>query len=234
MTEVKMEKEAMEVKPPYVSSSAIGEFFAKIKKINSPKDRITASTLKEWGISQGQEPALLSALRFLGLIDSKGYATEDFKKLQTVGETFKKSLEEVIKKSYSDFFALYKDLSKVTYNELTSFFTKYSVASRQKMVKVFGDLCIEAGLDSEAFKAFRKSQPRQESSNQIGTNKSSPDRLRKPPRDERPPTGAKFFEYNLGDIYFRGPRPEDVGDSKEIQRFLKSFNAVYEELLKGK
>ncbi len=232
MTEVGAKGENVAVKPPYVSSSAIKEFFGKIERINAPKDPITVSTLKEWGISQGQEPALLSALRFLGLIDSKGYATEDFKELQTIGEPFKKSLEGVVKRAYSDFFTLYKDISKVTYNELAAFFTKYSVASRQKMVKVFSDLCMEAGLESEAFKTLRKSQPRQESVNRISTSKNSDNQLRKSLRNERAPVGAKFFEYNLGDVYFRGPRPEDVTDSKQILRILNSIKAVYDELLK--
>jgi len=140
--------------PPYVSVWILDGFFKKVKSVNIP-DKLTVMTLKGWGVAEKQEHPLLSALRFLGLVDDEGTPLPNFQRIQVIGEEFKSNLKEIIEESYSDLFKELK-VEQSSYQDFLNFFgVHYSQASKSKMTKAFGHLSNLAGLEYPAFKKIR-------------------------------------------------------------------------------
>jgi hypothetical protein len=142
-------------KPPYISGWILDQFFKKVRTVNIP-DKLTVMTLKGWGVAENQEHPLLSALRFLGLIDDDGTPLPNFRKTQVEGEEFKSNLKQIIEESYPDLFKELK-VDQASYQDFLNFFgVHYSQASKSKMVKAFGHLCNSAGLEYPAFEKIRR------------------------------------------------------------------------------
>ncbi len=148
-------------KPPYTAIAVMDGFFDKIKKINPPTDPITINTFKSWAIAENQEHSLLSALKFLGAIDSEGKPTEDFAKLQLTGESLHRELKRIIEAAYTEFFKVYnyESLGSLSRDEIIAFFQQHSNASKKKMATVFGYLCDLAGMPNQAFSKRGKIRP---------------------------------------------------------------------------
>lgn len=63
--------------PPYVAFKTLDEFLQRVRREDVPA-KIHAGLLKRWGIAAGNESALITALKALGLIDTNGRPTEAF------------------------------------------------------------------------------------------------------------------------------------------------------------
>jgi hypothetical protein len=143
-----------EVNPPYISQNVWHPFFKKMQTVKKP-DHLTIAELKEYGLAGGQGPALQSAIKFLGLVDSQGRTTEKFKLIQVAGEQFKKNLSVILDEAYADLFSKHP-LVHASYEDLQNYFAqKYSPASAKKMAKSFAVLCQLASIDSPAFDKMR-------------------------------------------------------------------------------
>jgi hypothetical protein len=134
---------------PYVTISVLSSFLDRIRRIATPP-KITSSSLQETGISSFDSLALLSALRFLNLIDDQGVPTPEFRSLQTSGDEFKANLERVVRNAYSDLFS-WQDPAVDDREHIRNFFARsYSPATAEKATAVFYDLCAEASIATKA------------------------------------------------------------------------------------
>ena len=92
-----------EAKPPYRRSVWYDRIFRLIHQRTI--ERISLEFIELNIVSARSEAyKLRNGLRFLGLIDRKGYPTPKLEKLRVTGQDFKKNLEEVIREAYSDLF----------------------------------------------------------------------------------------------------------------------------------
>lgn len=140
--------------PPYIATNLWKEFFKRMQIVKRPSE-LNADELKEYGIAKGQEAALISGLKFLGLLDSTGKTKEEFKTIQVTGEQFKENLGHLLTVAYGDLLTKHP-LDHATYEGIKNYFAeKYSVASATKMAKSFAALCQQAGWDSPAFSKMR-------------------------------------------------------------------------------
>lgn len=141
---------------PYVPASALSEFFDHIRYVQTPK-KVDSNLVLDYGISKSQAFALISTLKFLGLTDDNGIPTPAFRALQTGGEEFQKTLNEIMKTAYSDLFSRL-DVSRDSRDKIVNFFARnYSPATAERATALFLDLCGEAGIETAAKPRQRKS-----------------------------------------------------------------------------
>ncbi|MDE1860305.1 MAG: DUF5343 domain-containing protein, partial [Candidatus Micrarchaeota archaeon] len=88
--------------------------------------RIDKSTLRIYGIGKGYEDKVLSALRWLDLIDDKGEVTEKLKGLRVVGEEFRVRLQKVATDAYADLIAVTPPESSTREKLVNYFINKHS------------------------------------------------------------------------------------------------------------
>lgn len=130
---------------PYVSATALSQFFDHIRYVTTPK-KVDAGLLLDYGISKGNVFALVSALKFLGLIDNGGKPTPAFGSLQVMGEEFVSNLREVVNTAYDDLFARL-DVSRDSREHIRNYFARnYSPSQSDKATILFLDLCKEANI----------------------------------------------------------------------------------------
>lgn len=133
---------------PYVPVTTLRTFLERIRWVTTPK-KVNKKLLDDYGISKPNQSALLSALKFLGLIENDGSPTSDFRRLQSSGGEFRSSLEDVVRRSYSDLFVRF-DVSRDDRESVANYFaTHYSPATAKKATILFLDLCREIGIFAE-------------------------------------------------------------------------------------
>ncbi len=136
---------------PYVPVTTFRTFLERIRWVTTPK-KVDKKLLDDYGIPPKNQSALLSALKFLGLIDDNGTPTSDFRRLQSSGTEFRNGLEEIVRKSYANllvrFDALRGDRERVS----NYFATNYSPATAKKATILFFELCREIGILAEGRK----------------------------------------------------------------------------------
>jgi hypothetical protein len=144
MNEIKQE---LKRKPPYVAASTLWEFLNKLKNVNAPP-HLDAKELEEYGIPKHWAYHLLSALKFLNLVEKNGKTTASLQSLQMKGEEFKRNLEEVVRNAYKELFEKINPDSETRTN-ITNFFMKHygiSPSGAEKATTLFLDLCSQAGI----------------------------------------------------------------------------------------
>jgi hypothetical protein len=111
MSDFKVEKTSVKVKPPFGSVPWYSEFLNLAKRIKI--DKVDVQYLRNHEISsKGNESKVVNGLKFLGLINEDGTATEKMKGLGFEGEEFQKHLENIIREAYAVLFDTVKDLEK--------------------------------------------------------------------------------------------------------------------------
>lgn len=172
-------------RPPYAPAEALVRFLRRIPDARVPHE-ITAEYLaaQDLGAGSGNERHLVSALRFLGLIDQRGRPSEAFREL-TVPARQQEVLRRLLPQAYAPIFAA-GPIEGLTRDEAESRFTAaYGVAGqiREKAIRCFAALCELADVRL-APDFLRRRQPR-------------PTRMRPRaaastvPRRARPPTAAE-------------------------------------------
>lgn len=134
-------------KPPYVAAGTLWEFFNKLKFVAVPS-HLDARELEEYGIPKHWSYHLLSALKFLNLVEKNGKTTPALQSLQMRGEEFKSNLEEVVRNGYAELFAKVDPARDSRVNIINFFMKHYSVSpsGAEKATTLFLDLCGEAGI----------------------------------------------------------------------------------------
>lgn len=130
---------------PYVAVKAINAFFERIRYVSTP-DKVNVGLLLDYGIPKGNVFALVSAIKFLGLVDDEGVPTSAFKSLQVTGEEFVTNLQSVIKDSYADLFSKL-DISRDSREHIRNYFARnYSPAKSGDATSLFLALCRQARI----------------------------------------------------------------------------------------
>jgi len=134
-------------KPPYVAAGTLWEFFNKLKFVATPS-HLDAIELQEYGIPKHWAYHLLSALKFLNLVEKNGKTTPALNSLQMRGDEFQHNLEEVVRNAYAELF-IKVDPARDSHANIVNFFMKHygtSPSGAEKATSLFLDLCAEAGI----------------------------------------------------------------------------------------
>ena len=83
MPETKPSETKQRTMPPYLSVGKLGQLFGLISTRNFSE--LQPSELTHYGYGESDTYVAVTALRFLGLLDSKNQAHEDMKKLHKIG-----------------------------------------------------------------------------------------------------------------------------------------------------
>lgn len=127
--------------PTVLKTGALKDIFGKIKSTGTPS-AFTTKHLRSLGFTSSNDVAILSALKFIGFIDSSGKPTEKY--INYKGKEGSQILAGGIKIGYSELFDLYPDAEKKDDESLMYFFatkTEVSESSRKIMVGTFRALC---------------------------------------------------------------------------------------------
>jgi len=135
--------------PPQGSVKSYAEFLKLLEKRHVPK--VDVSFLKDHKIASGNEYKLIAGLKFLGLIDKDGNATEDLNNLCVVGEKRKENLAKVVRRAYSLLFDevklnLEKADPETLINTFKTDFNMGSITTARRAAQVFVFLAQEAGI----------------------------------------------------------------------------------------
>jgi hypothetical protein len=87
--------------PPYVAFKTLEEFLQRARREEVPAT-VHAGLLKRWGIAAGNESALITSLKALGLIDSSGCPTETFHEVRLSAPRRLKALQRAAEHAYPD------------------------------------------------------------------------------------------------------------------------------------
>lgn len=87
---------------PYAPISALREFFERIRNVGVPA-RVDRRFLQKLNVANSNEWALLSALKFLGIVDEQGAPTHAYRLLQT-SDRFEDTLKHLVEKAYEPLF----------------------------------------------------------------------------------------------------------------------------------
>src|SRR2546422_3718151 len=134
--------------PPYVPYGTFREFIRDLVKNpgHTIPRRLDASMIPS--VSGAIKSQIIGALRYLGLIDRTGYATEKLTKMaRAEGPEFKKALYEALTASYSTLFADL-DVTKATPREIREKLAKSGATGEtlRKCIAFFVAASKEAGL----------------------------------------------------------------------------------------
>lgn len=160
----KRAEELQKYKAPYIPPAWIEKFFdlnqrQKIDKIDTEFVGLNI-------MGSGHESKIISALRFLGLIDEDGNATPKLASLRVVGDDFKKNLKTIVADGYHDLIStVVLDIAKP--ENLINFFVQrydYSQASARGALRLFVWLASQADitLSEEVRDLAMKPSPRTE------------------------------------------------------------------------
>lgn len=149
-------------KPPYVAAGTLWEFLNKLKFVSAPP-HLDARELEEYGIPKHWAYHLLSALKFLNLVEKNGKTTPALNSLQMRGDDFEHNLQDVVRNAYADLFTKV-DPARDSRANIMNFFMKHygtSPTGAEKATTLFLDLCGEAGIPTlkEALSTVAKTRP---------------------------------------------------------------------------
>ncbi len=131
---------------PDARLKSINEFWDLLKnEINWKPNCIDKNTFKTLGIAKSKEGNTIYALEFLGIINQNGIPTDEFQGLRN---NFQKTLEKLVRKSYSEVFETIP-ASRMNQATLVKFFVvrKYSEDTAEYQAKLFVKLCQDANID---------------------------------------------------------------------------------------
>jgi hypothetical protein len=221
---------------PYVSAASLSSFFDHVRWVSTPK-KVDQGLLLDYGLPKGSVGALLSALKFFGLVEGDGTPTPAFKMIQTGGDEFRKNLEQIVKRSYGDLFSRL-DPSRDSREKIRNYFARnFSPAISNKATILFLDLAKEAGIpvaeeppiEGRVQRVSRvPRKPKRQPSEQ-----SLPQEA---PKFEHKPPIATLSDEDLQRMYIKrlieGLAPPDTGgkDAEAIEADAKLYNAQLERI----
>ena len=145
--------------PTVLKTGALKDVFSKIKTTGTP-EAFTAKHLKLLGFTSSNDVPILSALKFVGFVDSSGKPTDKYTSYK--GKFGPQILAGGIKNGYSELFALYPDADGKDDDSLMHFFatnTNVGESSRKVMISTFKALCSLADFKSSGLETKENSAP---------------------------------------------------------------------------
>jgi hypothetical protein len=132
---------------PYAPISALRRFFERIRDRAVP-EHVDQRFLQRLNVASNNEYALLSALKFLGVVDERGRPTHAYRQLQRTDQ-FEHTLRHLVETAYRPVF----DAGAETWqwDDLVNFFRVSSSASQAKnAARFFRAVSALAGMGSSA------------------------------------------------------------------------------------
>jgi hypothetical protein len=131
---------------PYAPISSLERFFARIRDRQVP-DVVDHTFLEKLNVASNNEYALLSALKFLGVVDDRGKPTHAYRLLQTT-DRFEATLRHLVETAYKPVFDA--GAHDWAVEDLVNFFRVSSSASQAKnAARFFLAVCRLAKVASE-------------------------------------------------------------------------------------
>lgn len=131
-------------KAPYAPVSALEEFFDKIKNVSVPA-RVDQRFLQKLNIAANNEWSLLSALKFLGVIDQQGVPTPAYRRLLSKDQ-FEDTLRHLVESAYAS--VLEMGGLGMSMDDLANYFRVASSPSQAKnAARFFRAVARMAGLE---------------------------------------------------------------------------------------
>jgi hypothetical protein len=229
--------------PPYGNLRWYADFFDTCERIKVEK--VDAQFIKSYAITpNGVEYKIINGLRFLGLINPDGTATESMKSLGVVGEAFQKNLGGIVRESYKDLFDTIKDFQNAKSDDIINFLrAEYNMAPSMadESARIFVFLAQKAGIAlsqdiisrfgvSEGGKSSAKAQKkREEPKGKITKIKESYAEDRKPPEGKYIilPDDMIRIEYQNKVLMFlpKGNKQNRQAAAKLARQFIDTYEA---------
>jgi hypothetical protein len=128
---------------PYAPISALEKFFQRIRDRGVPES-VDHSFLRKLNVASNNEYALLSALKFLGIVDDRGLPTHAYRLLQS-SDGFRDTLRHLVETAYKPVFDA--GANNWPARELVDFFRVSSSPSQSKnAARFFLAACRLAGI----------------------------------------------------------------------------------------
>jgi hypothetical protein len=143
-------------KAPYAPVSAFQEFLLKIRNVGVPP-RVDQRFLQKHSIAAGNEWALLSALKFLGIIGSQGEPTPAYRRLLSSAES-EDTLRHLIESAYAPLFEE-GGMSKSAADLENYFRVTSSPSQARNAARFFRALCSMAGVSRSDRSALQPITP---------------------------------------------------------------------------
>lgn len=138
--------EGISLKPPYGSVIAFKNFLDLLDRVTVEK--VTTEFVRNYNLcSEKNEYKLINGLRFLGLIDENGEATEKLRELQLEGK-LKENLNKILREAYDKVFNkvnLEKASKDTLVNSLMTYYNMSKGTAREG-ARIFTYLCQRAGI----------------------------------------------------------------------------------------
>lgn len=177
---------------PYAPISSLERFFARIRDRQAP-EVVDHTFLEKLNVASNNEYALLSALKFLGVVDEHGKPTHAYRLLQTT-DRFEPTLRHLVETAYKPVFDAGAD--GWTQEDLVNFFRITSSASQAKnAARFFYAVCELAKIDDS----------------------DSGGSANLPASDGSKPDGEEPLNRAVNELVERGARP-DFGPGIELLR----------------
>jgi hypothetical protein len=139
-------------KAPYATVRPFSEILNRVRGLQLR--RIDTDTLTKWGYKSFDASSVISAFKFLNVIDKGGNTTSDYLSLKS-DSTYQRELRRIVESAYSRVFAIYgNDLSSVSKKEIADTIILndvYPATAKQTAAKAAGLfvwLCNAAGIET--------------------------------------------------------------------------------------
>jgi hypothetical protein len=137
-----------ERRAPYAPIGALRDFLERIRHENPPA-RIDVAYLQRNEIAPKNEYALISALKYLGILDARGHPTPIFRRLQGSEETARETLKNLVLAAYAPLFE--DGGAEMSDEQLYDWFTQHSsVSQARNAARFFKEVCQQAGISLRA------------------------------------------------------------------------------------
>ncbi|MFC1963522.1 DUF5343 domain-containing protein [Chloroflexota bacterium] len=133
--------------PPYGPARGMLQALELLRR--TTPHRIDSDFLRASGVAPGNEYKVAGALKFLGLIDNEGRATDKSRLLKTKGITYTQALQEIVRTAYRDLFQGLQE-KEATSDEVYNYFvTEGGMGSEMatKATRFFVKLCRLAEIE---------------------------------------------------------------------------------------
>ena len=128
---------------PYAPISALERFFERIRDRGTP-EQVDHRFLQKLNVASNNEYSLLSALKFLGIVDDRGRPSHVYRQLQTT-DRFADTLRHLVETAYAPVFDA--GAQNWEHDDLVNFFRLSSSQSQAKnAARFFLAICRLAGI----------------------------------------------------------------------------------------